>query len=299
VLLIVEMAAFAAGQIATFRESDAVSPELAAYRAAHPGDYRVQNLTGPNNGFLIGAADIWGNDPGLSRRYAEFMAFTQGEKPENATQALAFHSMSPLYALLRLHAIFTRTREGFRAYETPGNLERVQLVFDPRIEPDRKAVLATMKRPEFDARKTVVLESDPGIAPNPGPRSGSDGGSVRMVSSTPDEFIVEANTAAPCLLLVTDAYSRDWRARALPGSAQTEYRVMPADYVLRATPLAAGRHRIRFRYEPSGLGAGIAVSLIAWGAWAALLAIGAGAEKQRPRSGASPAQADVPGHVSF
>jgi hypothetical protein len=47
---------------------------------------------------------------------------------------------------------------------------------------------------------------------------------------------------------------------------------MPADYVLRATPLGAGHHRIEFRYEPTGLHPGIALSVAAWVAWAVALA---------------------------
>jgi hypothetical protein len=44
---------------------------------------------------------------------------------------------------------------------------------------------------------------------------------------------------------------------------------MAADYVVRATPLAAGHHRIQFDYEPSGLAAGLWISGLAWVVWAA------------------------------
>ena len=46
---------------------------------------------------------------------------------------------------------------------------------------------------------------------------------------------------------------------------------MPADYALRATPLAAGHHLIRFEYVPTGLWAGIAISALAWAGWLGLL----------------------------
>ncbi len=56
----------------------------------------------------------------------------------------------------------------------------------------------------------------------------------------------------PTLLLVTDSYSRYWRAVALSGSSQSKYQVMPADYTIIAVPLGAGHHRLRLEYAPSG-----------------------------------------------
>src|ERR1700745_1057931 len=55
----------------------------------------------PNNGFLLGAGDLGGNNPFPLRRYAEFINFTQGSDPDHATQYLPFKSIVPLYAILR------------------------------------------------------------------------------------------------------------------------------------------------------------------------------------------------------
>jgi hypothetical protein len=92
---------------------------------------------------------------------------------------------------------------------------------------------------------------------------------VRIVRQSADQFTVEADLAAPAILLVTDGYSRDWHARPLPGSSQSGYEIMPADYVVRATPLARGHHLIQFDYDPHGLAAGLWISGFAWAAWAA------------------------------
>jgi hypothetical protein len=268
-LLPLELLAFAASQFATFRAEAAAPAALRSYVGAHPGDYRVQNLLEPNNGFLLGAPDIWGNDPGLPKRYAEFMAFSQGADPDHATQNVTFRAPSPLYALLRLRYVFNRTADGFHAYPMPGGLDRIQLVSDYRILNHRDGIFAALAATGFDPRRTVLLESPP--APRPA-AAAAGAGSCRIVASSPDAVSVEADVVSPALLLVTDGYSRDWHAYALPGSSQREYRVMPADYVLRATPLGAGHHRIEFRYEPTGLHPGIALSVAAWVAWAVALA---------------------------
>jgi hypothetical protein len=91
-----------------------------------------------------------------------------------------------------------------------------------------------------------------------------------VLEQSADRLTVEADLPDPALLLVTDPYSLDWHARSLPGSSQADYQVMAADYVVRATPLAAGHHLIQFYYEPSGLAAGLWISGLAWAVWAAL-----------------------------
>ena len=47
-----------------------------------------------------------------------------------------------------------------------------------------------------------------------------------------------------------DSYSSGWQARALSGSVQQNYKVMPANYTLMAIPLAAGEHRLILEYKP-------------------------------------------------
>jgi hypothetical protein len=264
----VEMLVFVHSQWATFRVSDAVSPELQAFFAARPGDYRVQNLVEPNNGFLLGSSDIWGNDPAVLRRYAEFIAFTQGANPDLVTQNVDFHTVSPLYPLLRLRYIVTRNHAGLHKYPVQGAMERVQVVPGYRVVTGRDAAFAVMGREGFDPGRVVVLEAEPGAGTIGSARQTFDpvgrDGSARVTQKSDDAFTVEADTPRPAILLVTDAYSRDWKAKALPGSAQLAYEIMPADHAFRATPLAPGHHLIRFEYRPRGLLAGAVISACSW-----------------------------------
>jgi hypothetical protein len=69
---------FASANFATTPLAAAMPGELHEFIAAQPGDYRVLDLLSPNNGFLLGAPDLWDNDPGVLKRYAEFITFTQG-----------------------------------------------------------------------------------------------------------------------------------------------------------------------------------------------------------------------------
>jgi hypothetical protein len=77
-VLPLEMIGFASANFATTPLAAAMPGELREFIAAQPGDYRVLDLLSPNNGFLLGAPDLWDNDPGVLKRYAEFITFTQG-----------------------------------------------------------------------------------------------------------------------------------------------------------------------------------------------------------------------------
>ena len=66
---------------------------------------------------------------------------------------------------------------------------------------------------------------------------------------------------------MTDSYSRDWKAWGLADengkqNAQREYSVLPANRVLRAIPLQAGKHKIRLEYLPTPFVVGKWISLV-------------------------------------
>jgi len=267
-LLMAEMIGFAAGQATFSHFSDAMPDGLKQFVAAHPGDYRVLDFAHPNNGFLLGAGDLGGNNPSLLRRYAEFINFTQGGDPDHATQYLPFKSIVPLYAMLRFRYAFVPTSADLRVVEsaTPP-LPRLLLVSDGKVIAGRNALFSAMHDPFFSPSETVLLESEP----EPHPESGATG-AARLISELPDELIIEADTNKPTLLLITDLYAHEWRVKALPDSAQQSYHLMPADYILRAVPLAAGHHHLQIVYAPTALPIGIGISVVAWALWFSLLA---------------------------
>ena len=266
-LLIAEMIGFAAGQVTVSRFSDAMPDALRQFVAAHPGDYRVLDLARPNNGFLLGAGDIGGNNPAVLRRYAEFISFTQGTDPDHATQYLPFKALVPLYSMLRFRYAFVPISTSLQIEESIiPPLPRLSLVSDGKIIAGRDGLFSAMQDPSFDPSKTALLES----APEPHPESGATG-TAKLISDLPDELIIEADTDKPTLLLITDLYAHDWHAEALPDSAQQSYHLMPADYILRAVPLAAGHHHLRIVYAPAAVPIGLGISAVAWMLWAALL----------------------------
>ncbi|HEX4140332.1 MAG TPA: hypothetical protein VHY09_08290 [Candidatus Methylacidiphilales bacterium] len=263
-LVALEMIGYIAGQFTVSHLSDAAPPSLKQFEAQHPGDYRVLlPINWANNGFLLGKDDMWGNNPTVLRRYAEFMTFTQNQDPNHATQYVAFQHLSPLFALVRFqYGLF---QEGPRMKIVQGPvppLPHVLLVPEAKVISDRDEIFAQLSDPVFDPQKTVVLESEP----SPAPQAGATG-SAKVISETPGELTIQADTDKPSILLVTDLYAHGWRAEALPGSVQSSYQIMPGDYILRAIPLQAGHHALRLVYAPAAWPAGVAVSAVAWLLW--------------------------------
>ncbi len=267
VVLPLELASFAVGHLGTARLTDCVPLPVRTFLASQPGEYRILNTVLPNNGFLAGRADGGGNDPAVLRRYAELVTASEGGDPLAATQHLPFTRLGSTLAMLRIRYAFFAGDDGIELAEnqTPP-LPRVFLVSDYRVVPDRRAALATVLAADFDPAGPVILETEP----SPRPAAGRPPGSARVTAETSDSIDIEVETPAAAVLVVTDPFSRDWRARPIDSDLQARYEVQPANYVLRGIALTAGRHRLRLEYVPaySALGAGI--SILAAAAWLVL-----------------------------
>jgi len=212
------------------------------------------DYTADSSGYNLG-----GYDPYILKRYSEFIAWTQGTNPDTAEAYLTINQNHPLYRMLRLRYGITASKDNVDVRETKDSLPQVLLVPAYRTAQGRDAVFALMKEKNFYPAREVILESQPQIQPG-----GSSGGSARVVEATSDSLTIEANTAGPQILLITDGYSRNWRAVALPGSSQQEYELLPANYILRAVPLAAGTHRLRIEYAPAAFRWGAWISAVSW-----------------------------------
>jgi hypothetical protein len=100
-IAVMEVFIFARSNRPTFDLETTRLPALEQFYEAHPGDYRVLLPSNPNSAMTTGTQDLWGFDPGVLKRYAEFMAFTQGRNPDTATQYLEFSRIHPLFKMLR------------------------------------------------------------------------------------------------------------------------------------------------------------------------------------------------------
>ncbi len=255
---IVEIFVFARSSRGTFDLSSTQSSTLKSFLDQRPGDYRILYQRTPNIAMGLGKEDVWGYAPLALKRYAEFMAFTQGQSPDDATQYLDFTQLHPLHAILRLRYAFVPGTNSDRILTAKSVMPHLQLIQEYHVIHGRDAIFQAMTSPTFDPQEQVILETDP----TPVPMAFTEKGTASIIDSSAGELTVEADLPHPAILLITDAYSNGWRARPLEGSTQRTYKVLPADYTLQAVPLSAGHHHIQLEYLPTAYQMGKWISLV-------------------------------------
>jgi hypothetical protein len=269
---VAELTSFAALQRTSFDMGILRDAGVDRFVLEHPGDYRIYNGFRGNSAMLGDAQDVWGYDPLVPARYAELVAHLVGQERRGASDFFnALPRLHPALRMLRLRYAFIGGGDRLEIIGPPvlpEPMPHVALLGAYTVAADAQDVLRQVATPGWDPTRTAVLESEP----RPRPEPHLDPGAARVVESSTDALTIEADLVAPAILLVTDAYSTYWRARALEGSSQSAYEVLPADYVLRAVPLGAGHHRMRMEYSPPHFRLAVWVSLAAL----ALLALAAG-----------------------
>ncbi len=141
--------------------------------------------------------------------------------------------------------------------EFKNDMPRLALVQDYAVVSGRNRIFDALSAAAFDPEKQVILEKEP----EPRPAISESKGAAAIIDSSTDHLTIEAELDQPAILLITDNYSEGWRAVALPGSVQHQYEVLPANYVLRAIPLSAGKHRLRMEYSPLAFRVGAWISI--------------------------------------
>jgi hypothetical protein len=249
--------------------------EKAQFFASHPGDHRVLQLGFSNDAMLYRIRDIAGYDPTCLKRYAEFIAWTQGENPDEADAYISFRKYHPLFQMLRAQFFVqpmdakgayadVQFADKFRFGQLPPAMPRLSFVDEYSVvrgdtpKAVRDAAFAAMAKKDFNPRRKVILESEP----SPKPLKGGAPGQVRIIDGSTDHLTIIARVPRPMILLVTDAYSKNWKAWSLTDAQQREYSVLPANYVLRAIPLQAGDHMIRMEYSPPAFHIGKWISIL-------------------------------------
>ena len=245
VLGVAEMFWFAHAARPTFDSATVVNREEQSFLTEHPGDYRILNRFTPDSALAIGVPDMWGYDPSVVRRYAEFIRWTQGSSPDEASEDIIFKWADPLYTMLRLRYVLLPGAKQFQAFEVESPpMPHLQLISKYRVVHGRDAIFDTLRSAGFNPRAEVLLESEPAPTPLPGENPGA----AQITASSTDSLTIEADVTHPAILLITDVYTPSWRAVALPGSVQSKYQLLPSNYILRAVPLLAGHHRLRVEY---------------------------------------------------
>jgi hypothetical protein len=269
IMACVEIFNFVKVSMSTFDIKSLLIPEVVKFCADRPGDYRILNLINPNSAMITDAKDIWGYDPGVQLRYAQFIAFTQRHDPDKVTQYMPFTHYHRLFNMLRCQYAFVPDKDRVHIHEFKDVMPRLQLVQNWKLITDRNTIFSEMNKESFDPRKIVILEKQP----YPEPVRSENIGYSAIIDSSTDHITIKATLQNPAILLITDTYSTGWHAKALPGSVQNTYNILPANYTLMAIPLSAGEHLFRVEYLPLSFRIGKWISLVSLTIYFALLFI--------------------------
>lgn len=138
----------------------------------------------------------------------------------------------------------------------PTPLPRAYVVHRVTAVAGKPEALAAISSPPFDPRTEAVVES-------PTLSAGLGTGSIdatRIVEYSPQRVVIETPTSSTGgLLILSDAFYPGWIAE-VDGEATP---IFATNVALRGVFVAAGEHRIVFRYDPLSFKLGLAISALA------------------------------------
>jgi hypothetical protein len=141
-------------------------------------------------------------------------------------------------------------------YQRPRSLPLARLVYQAEVVPDPAQARARVEQDDFRPRTTAILPSPAGCALGPQPAAD---GTVVVAEHRPDTWKIETDSAAPGLLVVSEAAYPGWRVLVDGQPAQP----LTAYVALRAVCVPAGKHQVEWLFQPTIFLIGGGISLAA------------------------------------
>ena len=128
------------------------------------------------------------------------------------------------------------------------------LMPDYRVAENVDQARALLADPAVNLRDVLILESDPGLSGSPG------AGTTEVVHFAPEEVRIQVNADSEALLSVALLDYPGWQAE-IDG---TPVEILRAYSALSAVIAPEGEHLVTFRFAPTSVTAGAAISAAAW-----------------------------------
>lgn len=201
---------------------------------------------------------VWGYDPLVLKRYAQFAAASQGIDPDEASQYVQFTHAPPaaMSSLMRVSGVLLDKPKA-QSIAVPGAMPVARLVSVVRVNASRDSILAALDVPGFDPSFSAIVESEPPVKPV----VSAEPGKLDVTVRDTDTLEIRADVASPCMVVVSNAYCRDWHARPLGSSATQQYVVQPVNWAFQGVALDRGSHQFVLEYRPGAFVVGRAISI--------------------------------------
>jgi hypothetical protein len=150
----------------------------------------------------------------------------------------------------------------WKIYENIQSLSRATVYFNTEIKNTNEEIISTLYSPNFDIKKTVLLE---GIGLNT-LNTNLPSQPVLISDYSENKVTIQANTQRLGYLMLTDAHYPGWNVY-INGKKRE---IIRADYAFRAVELPKGDNIVEFRYEPISFKVGLIISMLSVGITALL-----------------------------
>ena len=227
-------------------------------------------------------------------RYNNFINAYKGLSPDTEQVFNPVHELAAQMSFWAFDAVvFPRQMltPGMPVAASAGDQNLVRL---PRPFP--RAYLAAAPRPcrdEQDAlqyalatgpalQQSPAVERAPAALPPAAPLEPQEGAQITAFS--PNRIELEAKAAQPRVLVLAEAYEKNWKATVNDVAAP----VFPANYLFRGVIVPAGNSHVVFSYQPAAFRWGALLSLLSL---SGALALGFRLRRERPRAPLAPEEA--------
>ncbi len=244
--------------------------------ALAPNEYaRSLDLLPGNANMIWGIPSVGGFSPLQTEALRRFLG-----RPDDSGTVLRADP-SPALRTLGARYILTPQEDLAGPYERVAQVGPMHLLKDPEALPrawivhrtervqNDEAALSRLRDPDFPRRTTALVHEAAAELPAAPNEPTPPDETAHIAEDTGDVVMIRVHLAAPGMLVLADQHYPGWRAE-VDGEPAELRRV---NYLLRGVRLPAGRHKVRFIYEPASFRLGLLLTVCGL----ALLAAGAAA----------------------
>lgn len=143
--------------------------------------------------------------------------------------------------------VATNATGQFALIEFTGALPRAKLFTNWLATTNDTEVLSLLTNATFNPHQAVIVSAALPPAAGAGVSASTNAGDVKFLSYSSKRIRLEANAAAPSVLLLNDKHSPTWKV-FVDGQPAT---LLRCNYLMRGVQVPAGKHEVEFRFEPS------------------------------------------------
>ncbi len=246
-------------------------------------NYRTIGAFGADGSVYFHILGVEGYDPLYINRYGEFIgSLNDGKIKESGNKGLTFPANAKfapqVIDLLGIKYVLHKKADNNKPwafpfgkypgkfseiyrekdlyiYENNDVFPRAYLVGDYAIETDNQKIINKILDKNFDLRKSVVLESDPGIE-----KTNNLVGKTEIIDYSPNNIKIGTNANRDSILILTDNFYPGWKVKV----NGEEEKIIRAAYTFRAVAIPKGENNIEFYYDSDSF---------KWGAYLAIFSV--------------------------